>query len=205
MANIPKTSVMLLKAIAKDSQSARWFDFYSRYQPVMEGYLRASFPTLEAEDVIQDSMLALMQKLPGYQYDPDTKGHFRNYLIGVVKFKAIELLKKRKRESDKMSSYKDDRESCEPTLEERTTEDELREWRHHAYEVALAQLMSDPKIQERSRCVFARVAINHETPEMVAAAYGITRNAVDQIKNRMINKLRELVARMIEEESNGLA
>lgn len=192
MAEIPKTSVMLLKEISEDSDSTRWYDFYNRYHPVMDGYLRVAFPSLEADDVIQDAMLVLMRKLPGYRYAPDERGHFRNYLIGIVKFKAIEHLKRRKRDAD----YKKGEDIPVVTEPVGTTEADLRQWRHDAYEIALAQLMADPKVQERNKCVFLRVAVNNESPESVANAYGITRNNVDQIKNRIITKLREIVSRL---------
>ena len=136
MAEIPKTSVMLLKAISEDSDSARWYDFYNRYHPVMDGYLRAAFPTLEADDVIQDAMLALMKKLPGYRYEPDENGHFRNYLIGIVKFKAIEHLKRRKREAEGLEAYKGDVDvpvASEPFV---TDEEYLKQRQHDAYEIA---------------------------------------------------------------------
>lgn len=196
MAEIPKTSVMLLKEISEDSDSARWYEFYDRYHPVMDGYLHAAFPTLDADDVIQDAMLALMKKLPGYRYAPDERGHFRNYLIGIVKFKAIEHLKRRKRDADGLEAYKEDTGSPVDVEHVRTTEEDLRQWRHDAYEIALAQLMADPEVQERNKCVFLRVAVNNESPESVANAYGITRNNVDQIKNRTISKLREIVSRL---------
>ena len=196
MTEIPKTSVMLLKAISEDSDSARWYDFYNRYHPVMEGYLRTAFPSLEADDVIQDAMLVLMKKLPGYKYAPDEKGHFRNYLIGIVKFKAIEHLKRRKRDAEGLNAYKNDTDFVAVTDPVRTTEDDLRQWRHDAYEIALAQLMADPETQERNKCVFLRVAVNNESPESVASAYGITRNNVDQIKTRMIAKLRKIVSHL---------
>ena len=41
--------------------------------------------------------------------------------------------------------------------------------------------------------MFPRVAINHESPDAVADSLGIKRNAVDQMKSRMMTKLRELV------------
>lgn len=196
MAEIPKTSIMLLKAISEDSDSARWYDFYNRYHPVMEGYLRTAFPSLEADDVIQDAMLVLMKKLPGYRYAPDERGHFRNYLIGIVKFKAIEHLKRRKRDADGLDAYKEEADASVATESVGTTEEDLQQWRHDAYEIALAQLMAAPEVQERNKCVFLRVAVNNESPESVANAYGITRNNVDQIKNRMIAKLREIVSRL---------
>ena len=198
MAEIPKTSIMLLKAISEDSDSARWYDFYNRYHPVMEGYLRTVFPSLEADDVVQDVMLVLMKKLPGYRYAPDEKGHFRNYLIGIVKFKAIEHLKRRKRDAKGVDAYRKGAD-CVPVADPvMPTEEDLRQRRYDAYEIALAQLMADPEIQERNKCVFLRVAVNNESPESVASAYGITRNNVDQIKARMIAKLRKIVSPLID-------
>lgn len=196
MAEIPKTSIMLLKAISEDSDSVRWYDFYNRYYHVMDGYLRRAFPSLEVDDVIQDAMLVLMKKLPGYRYAPDEKGHFRNYLIGIVKFKAIEHLKRRKRDAEGVNAYKKDTDFVAAADPVRTTEEDLQQWRHDAYEIALAQLMSDPEVQERNKCVFLRVAVNNESPESVASAYGITRNNVYQIKTHMIAKLREIVSRL---------
>ena len=120
-----------------------------------------------------------------------------DYLIGIVKFKAIEHLKKRRKDAEGLSGFRED-----APLDEQTpcSGDELRDWRHEAYEVALAQLMADPSTQELHKCVFVRVAVNGDPPERVAAAYGISRNNVDQIKNRMVAKLRELISRMTDEE-----
>ena len=95
-----------------------------------------------------------------------------------------------------MNAYKNDTDFVAVTDPVRTTEDDLRQWRHDAYEIALAQLMADPETQERNKCVFLRVAVNNESPESVASAYGITRNNVDQIKTRMIAKLRKIVSHL---------
>ena len=72
--------------------------------------------------------------------------------------------------------------------------DDEQAWREALLEIALQQLMNDESIQSRTRQVFLRVAVNGEKPDDVAAAFGIERNAVDQIKNRMTARLRELVA-----------
>jgi len=40
----------------------------------------------------------------------------------------------------------------------------------------------------------------HEPPESVAAAFGITRNNVDQIKRRLVERLQRLVSAMTEED-----
>jgi len=40
--------------------------------------------------------------------------------------------------------------------------------------------------------IFRRTALQGESPESVAALFGIKRNNVDQIKARMVAKLKEL-------------
>ena len=68
-------------------------------------------------------------------------------------------------------------------------------------EIALRQLLADSTIHERTRIVFARVAVNGEKPDDVAVAFGIKRNAVDQMKSRMMERLKELVAAL--EKADG--
>ena len=91
MATIPPTSVTLLKDISDGTASARWTDFYNRYSPAMLGFLRERYPSVEAEDVIQETLLALTKAMPDYHYTPDGNGHFRNWLMGIVKHKADTL------------------------------------------------------------------------------------------------------------------
>ena len=58
----------------------------------------------------------------------------------------------------------------------------------------IQQLMNDESIQSRTRQVFLRVAVNGEKPDDVAAAFGIERNAIDQIKSRMMPRLQKIVS-----------
>ena len=190
---IPPTSVSLLKAISDGTASARWTDFYRRYEPAMRGFLRERFPSVEADDVIQETLLALTEAMPDYHYTPDRNGHFRNWLMGIVKHKALDAL----RRATTFSSLKtnmaklDDRPSAPPTFPE---DDDS--WKQAAMEVAIEQVMSDASITARTREVFRHVALMHEPPEDVARQFGISRNSVDQIKKRMIDRLSALVSAM---------
>ena len=56
--------------------------------------------------------------------------------------------------------------------------------------------MADDRISSATREIFRHVVLMHEKPAQVAAEFGTTRNNVDQIKNRMINRLSELVQSM---------
>ena len=101
------TSTTLLKAIGADADSPRWLDFVARYQPVMESYLRGKYPAVDADDVMQEALVVLARKLPEYRYAPDEKGHFRNYLLGILKNKANEALRQQARDNRAVESAKD--------------------------------------------------------------------------------------------------
>ena len=63
-------------------------------------------------------------------------------------------------------------------------------------EAAVEQLMADPSINPRTREIFRHVAMQHEPASDVAQLFGVSRNNVDQVKNRLIRRLSEMVAAM---------
>ena len=197
MAGIPSTSITLLKAISGAADSVRWTEFFGKYEAAMRGFLQTRFPSVEQDDAIQDTMVALMKALPDYHYTPDANGHFRNYLMGILSHKAADIL----RRSAKQASIRE-RLKSSPLAEPKANEcrkpetDEYEEWQSAAMEAAVEQLMSNPRINPATREVFRHVALMHENPEDVARQFGISRNNVDQIKNRMIGKLADMIRAM---------
>ena len=187
----PVTSITLLKVLGNDAQSPRWTEFAKLYASTIDGFLFKYFPKVDAEDVVQETLLALTEKLPLYEYDPDTKGHFRNYLVGIVRYKAIEQLKRRKRDAD-LKAVLETKAQLNWEYESQSYSVDLRDWRHEAFEAALAQFMADKSISTRDKEIFRRVALLDESPEDVAKIFDIKRNNVDQIKARMTKKLKEL-------------
>ena len=181
------TSTTLLKAIGADADSPRWAEFVARYQPVMESFLASRYPDVDAEDVMQETLIVISRKLPNYHYAPDTNGHFRNYLLGILKNKARE----HQRRQDKIAAIAEEvSKGIEPPSE--------RDWRMSAYEVALQQLLADPRHSERTRQMFIRTALKGESPVSVAALFGTTRNNVDQTKNRLTAELKELARSLVD-------
>jgi RNA polymerase sigma factor (sigma-70 family) len=187
----------LLKVLGDDAQSPRWTEFANKYASTIDGFLFKYFPSVDAADVVNETLIALVQKLPVYVYDPDTKGHFRNFLIGIVRYKAIEQIKKRKQEADRREAL-ETQALLKWEYEKQSYSVDLRDWQREAYEAALAQFMADPGISARDKEIFRRVALRGESPEDVAGIFDIKRNNVDQIKARMVAKLKELALRYAE-------
>ena len=150
---------------------------------------------------------------PVYHYSPAEKGHFHNYLTGILRHRALRMMAEEEKRAARQRKCAEDVSSggtqfiasatggsiAGGTRSCASAEDAT--WRESLLEIALGQLLSDPSIHERTRLVFARVAVNGEKPDEVAASFGMERNAVDQIKSRMMARLKELVAAL--EKADG--
>ncbi len=189
-AHVPDTSMTLLRDVV-DSRHARWDVLYSRYRPMMETFLALHFPGLDADDIIQETLIALVNKLPTYRYAPNETGHFRNYLTGIVRRKALRACRKQRCQDEAMRAYRDEPSPCSAEWDE-----DEKAWRESIYEIALGQVLSDDSVQNRTKQIFVRTAVNNEKPEAVAKAFGVSRNVVDQAKRRMIEKMRGIVAQL---------
>ena len=188
----PATKISLIETISNCPDSARWTEFCRTYEQPMRAYLATHFPTIEADDVIQETLVALMKALPNYRYDPDRRGHFRNYLIGIIRHKAVSEIRRRQAEADCIDTYANNR--VEHSDDDANAD--LDSLCKEIFEAAVDQLMADDRISSATREIFRHVVLMHEKPAQVAAEFGTTRNNVDQIKNRLINRLSELVQSM---------
>ena len=186
----PVTSLSLIRVLGEDAQSPRWTEFANKYAAMIDGFLCKYFPTVDAAEAVNETLIALTEKLPLYQYDPDDKGHFRNYLIGIVRFKAIEQLKRQKRSAELKQHVKE--QAFEWTYQSRSYKADLTDWQKDAYESALQQFFTNPDVSPRDKEIFRRIIRRGEKPEEVAGVFGITRNNVDQIMARTRARLKEL-------------
>ena len=190
---VPTTSTTMLKVLGEDAMSPRWTEFAEKYAALIEGFLGKYFPTVDAAEAVNETLIALVEKLPLYQYDPDEKGHFRNYLIGIVRYKAIEQLKRQKRTAELKQHVRE--QAFEWTYQARSYKADLTDWQRDAYEAALQQFFANPDVSTRDKEIFRRIIRRGERPEDVAAVFGITRNNVDQIMARTREKLKRLALR----------
>ena len=62
----PETSARLIAAIGSSPQSPRWHEFIARYSPALRAFAARRFPTLDADDLLQETFLVLVRRLPDY-------------------------------------------------------------------------------------------------------------------------------------------
>lgn len=165
----------------------------------MRAFLRERFPSLDADDIIQETFIALARAIPRYVYNPQENGHFHNYLTGILRNKALKALAARNRDAiikKRVASARDvSSRTGSPIPSEGCSvdADDERQWRESVYEIALQQLLADEAIHERTKQVFIRLVIKGEKPARVAESLGIPRKTVDRLKERTLDRLRKYV------------
>lgn len=198
MANIPETSTTLLRELASDSQHVRWREFVARYRPMMESYMHERFPSVDIDDIVQNTLIAVCTILPSYRYYPEEKGSFHNYLTGILRNKALRFLREEDRRQKRFVDIAANitKEKSSLYRQENFSEQE-ESWRMAVFELAKNEFLSDDKVADRTKRIFERIAINGEDPELVAESFKMKRHAVDQAKSRAIAKVREIVEKLM--------
>ena len=194
---IPETSTTLLKGIA-NGENARWTEFVARYRPMMLSYTKSHFPAVDADDAVQETLIALSNVISNYRYAPDETGRFRNYLTGILRRKALKQYEK----ADKERTAKAELRELEDAGAAFGSLDDSDPWKDVVLEIAMRQILDDDNIPEKSKQIFQRLTVDGVSPDEVAVAYGTSRNNVDKTKSRMIARRREIV-RTLEEAGDA--
>jgi len=204
MAN-PTTQPTLLARLRDHADHAAWREFEERYRDLILRYCRRrGLQQSDAEDVRQMVLLNLARQLKSFEYRPD-RGRFRSYL-GQVTRNAIHRYFRRPRldthglETDVVADLATGSETSRGGVDDELDQVWEHEWMLHHYRIALvtARASADPKSVE----VFEHL-LGGETPDEVAARFEMTRDAVHKVKQRMRNRLKELVARQVHDEETG--
>ena len=177
----------LLSAVRRGDEVG-WQAFYDMYKPLIllvGGDLRLN--QTEKEELVQLVMLSFFNSARTFRYDR-SKGRFRDYLRKVIRNRACDLM--RKRHDGEISV-----EEIPQTVEKIMAEGEARwdeEWRDHILKQALEELRRavSPLVYQ----AFSMLSLENLSGKEVAAALGITPNAVYVYKHEALKKLKALIA-----------
>ena len=191
------TQASLLSRVRDLSDQAAWREFDAKYRELILRYCRRrGLQQSDAEDVRQMVMLNLAKQLRSFQYEPE-KGRFRNYM-GQAVANAIHRTFRRPRPEQRGLDTSVASELTDGSQAALDREWEV-EWMHHHYRLALKSVResADPKSVEAFEYL-----LSGETPQQVARRLGLTQDAVHKVKQRMRDRLKQLVGRQIHEEDD---
>lgn len=187
------TQPSLLSRVRDPADQAAWREFESKYRELILRYCRRrGLQATDAEDVLQGTLLKLMRSLPGFVYDP-SRGRFRDYLCRAVRNAIADLTV---RQSSRPRPV--DTEVLENVLEPQPADEQWEEeWTDHHYRQAMATVRST--FEPQSVAVFERLLAG-DPVEGVAAAFGMNVLAVHKVKQRVKERLQQLIETQIAEE-----
>lgn len=86
----------LLDRLKDAGDHASWEDFHRTYRGLLLGVARrAGLNDHEAEEAVQDTLIAVAKRLPEFRYEPG-KDSFKGWLLRIVRWKVADQFRKRK-------------------------------------------------------------------------------------------------------------
>ena len=99
-----QTRPSLLNRLKAGDDTGSWQDFYRIYGKLVRDFaIQAGLTDTEADEVVQETAIAMAHHLQNFHYDPQVC-RFKTFLLNQVSWRIKDQLKKRKKESDRIGS-----------------------------------------------------------------------------------------------------
>ena len=182
------THPSLFQRLREGENDASWREFDERYRDLILRYCRTrGVQPDDAEDVRQMVMIGFAHALKNFQYDP-ARGRFRNYLGRCVAHAIRRRAQARHVGTEKLVG--EFAAAIEATANNELDAEWEREWMDHHYRLAMRTVRET--FEPLSLEVFESLLAG-STVEEASAKFSLSTQAVHKIKQRVRNRLRELI------------
>jgi RNA polymerase sigma-70 factor (ECF subfamily) len=94
-----QTRPSLLKRLKTGDDTASWQEFYRIYGKLARDFaIQAGLTDAEADEVVQETAIAMARHLPEYRYDPKVC-RFKTWLLNLTSWRIKDQIKKRRKEA----------------------------------------------------------------------------------------------------------
>jgi RNA polymerase sigma-70 factor (ECF subfamily) len=199
-----ETNESLLGRLRIADAHGAWQEFFDAYWGAILRYgQKLGLSANQAEEVLQETMVVLMRILPRFDYDP-RKGRFRNFLLTIVHRRALAVMERNSRRQPVVWSEVLEGDLADPFGNSESAEREARDrWRDSLLEEAIRRLREDPRLAEKTLAIFEAYVINRQPATEVARRFEVSENAVYQIRNRLLRRLKAEVGMLMKSGGMG--
>lgn len=185
------TSESLLRRLRQPDQEAAWQRFVRLYAPLIFHWgMNHGLSSDDAADLVQEVMALLVEKLPKFEYDPTKR--FRGWLRTVTLNKANDL---HRRNAARPATALVD---ASPQISVADAVDLFAEAEYRHFLVRRALELMQSEFDERSWRACWQHVVEGRTASDVALDLGVTVNMVYLAKSRILARLRQELADLID-------
>lgn len=185
------TSATLLQRLRQSDDRVAWNQFIELYTPLLLFWARkAGLQGADAEDLVQEVLLALLAELPAFRYDPAKS--FRSWLRTVT----LNRWRNRRR-----SAGRDRLTLDQQVLDDQAVADPLvnfweTEYRQHLLRIALDRIQAE--FQPATWQAYMLTAVEGQPVPEVAEQLNLSVGAVYVARSRVLARLRELIEGLLD-------
>lgn len=197
-----QTSRSLLSRAQEDSSSEAWFQLSRIYEPLIAGWaVRAGISESHVDDISQEVMQTLAQELAKFEHNGRV-GAFRKWLKQITIFRCRRYWDRKKREVSTAKPIDDHSAISFLNDLEDPSSDISRLWDEEHDKYVLDEILKLVKTEfvERDFEVFFRNSIKGESAKRISNKTGVSVGNVYKIKFRVITRLKEVAAGLLDGE-----
>jgi RNA polymerase sigma-70 factor (ECF subfamily) len=189
------TRESLLSRVRDAEDQGAWREFDERYRDLILRYARArGLQEADAEDVRQVVMMGLARSLRSFRYRPEL-GRFRDYLRRSVRNALVRTVSCPR--SERQALWEGEFDALPDRDDAGRDEIWEREWMHDHYRQALRR--ARVSLEQQSYEIFLALASGGAVAE-VATSFGVSADVVYKTKQRVRERLRELIDEQLRHE-----
>lgn len=191
----------LIERLKSSGGDAEWAEFYSIYRHCIHAVaLRYGLRPEEAEDAVQETVLAVTRAIERLDTDPE-RGRFKSWLLTIAKRKMVDQLRARPREHSRQTRPEND--GRETSTIERLPDESLegvadvweREWRKQLFDSAVNAVR--PRVDPAQFQCFDFYVLRGRTASEVAALFGVPVGRVYLAKFRILKQVDREIRRLL--------
>ena len=196
------TRQSLLERLKEWDDDASWRDFFHTYWKLIYGVARkAGLTDAEAQDVVQETIIAVARKMPAFHYDPAV-GTFKAWLMRLTRWRIADHFRHKQFERDGQRLPRE--EGVEPDFLERQPDlggFDLEafwnaEWEKHVLEAAIGKVRQHASPLQFQ--MFQLHVMNNVAARDVAQRLGVKLSEVYFAKYKIAAQIRQEVQRLEE-------
>ena len=200
--NIPKpwnpdemlqTRQSLISRLKNRDDNDSWQDFFNTYWKLIYSFaLRSGLQDAEAQEVVQETVIAVSKQMPGFKYDK-SKGSFKRWLLRLTSWRIADQHRKRKREAAVMEPLErgsDDTPWASRVPDPVNAADRIwdEEWERNLADAALQLLKA--KVKASQYQIFDFYVIKGWPVRKITSTLGVSVGQVYLVRHRLMSLLK---------------